>query len=110
MKNLFLPFGLFAFLVLSVVACQKREVDCDNYRSTCTYTQFSYSDCTPNGSEIGWEWDNVDSDTTIFQTWGCPESIEAKFVSQQLETLNSPSTPENVQQFLKAYPSTCNCN
>lgn len=104
MKNL-----IFAFLVLSAIACSKHEVDCDIVRCHCIYIQFSNSDCTPNGSELGWEWDQIRSDTIEFDAWGCPDKLNFEFLDQQNRTINSTKTPESVKKFIEAYPSTCNC-
>lgn len=101
MKQIF-----FFILVLSTFACQKQEVDCDNYRSNCRYIQFSFSDCTPNSSEAGWKWDVVRCDTVDFQAWGCPETIEADFYTN-LQKVGAEN--ESLRKFNEAYPSTCNC-
>lgn len=104
MKQLF-----FFIIVLSIFACQKQEVDCDNYRAKCRYIQFSFSDCTPNGSELGWQWDQVRSDTVDFQTWGCPEMLEKDFESSQESIQNDSRISESLKKFNQTYPSTCNC-
>lgn len=92
-------------MILSTLfACQKQEVDCDNYRSKCTYIQFSYSDCTPNGSELGWQYDDVYSDTIVSFVPGCPDEIEAKFK----DGLSNQGT-ESLKRFNEQFPSTCNC-
>jgi hypothetical protein len=99
-----LIFALFALFTLLAFACQKQEVDCDNYRSHCKYIQFSYSDCTQNGSELGWKWDHIYSDTTEFDVWGCPERIEADFQKGL-----SDQGSESLKKFNQEYPSTCDC-
>ena len=104
MKQLFL-----FFVVLTTFACTKQEIDCDNYRSTCTYIRFKYSDCTPNGSELGWKFDVVTSDTSTVQIWGCPEKLNQDFQDQKNKVMNNPETPVNLVEFEKQFPSTCNC-
>jgi len=96
---------ILSIFILSTVACSKQpSVDCDNYRAHCKYIQFSFSDCSPNGSELGWKWDHVYSDTIESDVWGCPDKIEADF---QRGLSNEGS--ESLKRFNKEYPSTCDC-
>jgi hypothetical protein len=104
MKQLF-----FVLIVLSTIACQKQEIDCDQVRSKCTYIQFSFTDCTPNGSELGWDYDQVHSDTVTFETYGCPDELNVQFIHSQERVLNDPNTPVNLKKFMEIYRSTCNC-
>ncbi len=96
-------------IIVSTIACQKQEVDCDNYRAKCTYIQFSFTDCSPNGSELGWDYDRVYSDTIVFETTGCPEQLNRDFILSQERVLNDPTVPVNLKKFMNQYPSTCNC-
>jgi hypothetical protein len=104
MKNL-----IFSILVLSTIACQKQEVDCDQVHSKCRLIQFSFSNCSPQGGEYGWKWDIVRSDTTDFFAVGCPHLLNAEFIQQQEKTYNDSNTPIALKKFMQAYPSTCNC-
>jgi hypothetical protein len=104
MKQLF-----FVLIVLSTIACQKQEVDCDNYRAKCTYIQFSYTYCPPSSNESGDETFVLYSDTLVTEVWGCPDELNLEFIQDQERTMNAPTTPENVKKFMKQYPSTCNC-
>lgn len=105
MKQLF-----FIIVVLTTFACSKQEVDCENYQSHCIYIIPSFSDCSPNGNEIGWQWDRVKYDTIEDNlTWGCPEQIETEFKQMQEQTLNQPSTSEDLKHFMKQFPATCDC-
>ena len=105
MKNIIFSI---AFLV-AMIACSKPAEDCDNVRSVCTYVQFGFSDCTPNGSEHGWQWDTIVSDTVVSQVWGCPEKLNADFTAAQTRVIDNPATPESLRKFMEIFPSTCNC-
>jgi hypothetical protein len=104
MKQLF-----FFIIFMSTIACQKQEVDCDHVRSKCTYIQFNFTDCTPNGSELGWKYDQIHSDTIVFETKGCADELNREFIQSQERVLNDPNTPVNLKKFMEIYPSTCNC-
>jgi hypothetical protein len=53
----------------------------------------SYTDCTPNGGENGWEWDSVRIVTVVDTIQGeCPEAIEKQFNEQLDNTYNLPTT------------------
>lgn len=101
---------LFFLIVLSTIACQKQQIDCDNYQSHCRYIIPSFSDCSPNGNEIGWQWDRIKYDTIQDNlTWGCPEKIEQQFDKMQEETMNQSTTSEDLKHFMKLHPATCDC-
>lgn len=107
MKQLIFSLAV-AFLAVS---CQKQLVDCGSMQSHCIYILPSFTDCTPNGDEIGWQWDRVRYDTIEDNlTWGCPEQIELDWERQQQNILNSPNTPNDTKEFIKRFPSTCNCD
>lgn len=105
MKNLILAILFIA------ASCQKQVVDCDNMQSHCVYILPSFSDCTPNGNEIGWQWDRVKYDTIDDNlTWGCPEQIEKEFLENEKWILEQPTTSQDYIEFKTRYPSTCDCD
>lgn len=106
MKQLF-----FFIVILSTVACQKQEVDCDNMISKCQYIKYQIGQCPTNTDESGnpiWEIKYVIADTSVFTVHGCAELIEAEFKNDQKHQLEE-TTDVVTKSFLTNFPSTCNC-
>lgn len=103
---------IFSILILSIVACQKQEVDCDNMVSHCKYVKYQVGQCPTNVDESGnliWETKYVIADTSIFNVRGCPEMIEEEFKNDQKRTLETVTDPVT-KSFLTNFPSSCDCN
>ena len=106
MKQLF-----FFILIISTIACQKQEIDCDHMVSHCKYVKYQIGQCPTNTDESGnpiWEIKYVIADTSVFTVHGCPALIEAEFENDQKHQLEE-TTDVVTKSFLTNFPSTCNC-
>jgi hypothetical protein len=96
-----------ALVSVFLFSCQK-EQDCSG-GATCIYKVYDFYDCTPNSDSLGYRYDEVWQSVDTFETWRCPEDEELIYNISIQKTISDPNTDKNLKEFLKQYPSSCEC-